>query len=118
LLPFFEDFEKHTSANDKTHIDDQIENADWAMWQPHIPPEDVEIEKERIRAIYHQIADSGGEINIHFHVFDPENAMELITALKTYPRAKLRWSVLETAERFPPDRLDGFLVILRVHKDP
>jgi len=113
------DFENNTTDSDPTHIDDQIDNVDWSMWVPHVPAEQVPSQKELMKSSLHQIVNSGGDINIHFHVFDPSSVIELILILKTYPKTKFNWRILEKVERFPSDeRKDGFLVVIKVSKNP
>jgi hypothetical protein len=48
-------------------------------------------------------------MKIHHHVFEPENLRELVRLLA--PR--LGWKLEECREKYPPERGDGILVLIR-----
>jgi SAM-dependent methyltransferase len=108
------DFENNVKVNDLTHLDDQVDNADWSIWFPDVKTDRVTIEKEIYRTRLRQIGKSGGDVNIHHHVFDPASVMELIHALEGHPKTRFDWSVIETAERFPISSPTGVLFVLKV----
>ena len=111
-----EDFERGTTVCDGTHIDDFVDGVDWATYSPGTAPGDVPAKKDELKKVYHGAVDSGGEINIHFHVFEPVNLLALFEALRTWPRTRFAWEVVDRAERFPANNPIGFLAVVRVEK--
>lgn len=107
-----EDFERGTSVNDGTHIDDFVDGVDWSTYSPATPAADVPARKTEMKKLYH----GASEINIHFHVFEPPNVLALLAALRTWPRTRFAWEVVDQAERFPVDNPIGFLAVVRVDK--
>ena len=69
-----------------------------------------------LKQVYHHAVSHASEINIHFHVFEPSNVLELIETLRTHPRYRFDWELVDTAERFPDDNPIGFLAVVRVNK--
>ena len=107
-----EDFERGTTVADGTHIDDFVDGVDWSTYSPATAVADVPKKKEELKKIYHGAVDSGNEINIHFHVFEPSNLLELFEKL----RARFAWQIVDQAERFPANNPIGFLAVVRVEK--
>lgn len=110
------DFERNTTAVDATHIDEFVDEVDWLTYSPATKQEDVPRAKAELKATYHRAVDAGNEINIHFHVFEPENVCNLVMALAQYPGTRFRWTLVDQAERFPADNPNGFLAVIRVRK--
>jgi hypothetical protein len=111
-----EDFEKGTMPADATHIHDFVWNVDWETYSPNTPAEQVPEEKSRLEQVYMAAVNAGQEINIHFHVFDPDNIYKLIEYLKTYGPLRLRWDVVEKQERFPDENPNGVLLVIQARK--
>ena len=107
-----EDFARGTTVADGTHIDDFVDGVDWSTYSPATPAADVPTKKDELKKTYHGAVDSGNEINIHFHVFEPSNLLELFENL----RARFAWSVVDQAGRFPANNPIGFLAVVRVEK--
>lgn len=110
------DFTQGTTQVDGTHISDFVDNVDWSTYSPTTPPAAVLEKKQELKATYQAAINAGTEINIHFHVFEPSNLLELITALESYPATRFRWQVVDQAERFPDNNPIGFLVVIRIAK--
>jgi len=107
-----EDFARGTTVCDGTHIDDFVDGVDWSMWSPTTPAAEVPAKKDELKKTYHDAVDSGNEINIHFHVFEPSTLLELFETL----RARFAWQVVDQVEHFPADNPIGFLTVVRVEK--
>jgi SAM-dependent methyltransferase len=111
-----EDFERGVTDVDGTHIGDFLDGIDWSRFQPGVAPEERAANREHLRAAYLEAVGKGLGINIHFHVFEPSNLTSLIALLNRHPRRPAVLEIVDTAEQFPEDRADGFLVVLRVRK--
>ncbi|HWA09398.1 MAG TPA: class I SAM-dependent methyltransferase [Opitutaceae bacterium] len=111
-----EDYERKTTAADATHIDDFVDNVDWTTFSPSTPPDLVPAKKAEAKAGYHNAAQQGIEINIHFHVFEPASVIELISTLHRRFPDRFDWELVDSAERFPADNPIGFLAVIKVHK--
>ena len=72
------DFEKNTEASDPTHINELVDDTDWTLWKPDIRPEDVHAEKQLMKKKLHQQSNTGRELNIHFHTFEPASVVEFV----------------------------------------
>jgi len=83
-----------------------------------VPADQVDAEKSKLKASYKNAVETGLEINIHFHVFEPSNVLELVEALKRFEPHPFRWTLVDQAERFPADNPIGFLAVIKVHKGP
>lgn len=111
-----DDYTRDTTDCDATHIDDFVGNVDWSTYSPATNPADVPAEKQRLKQVYHDAVADGRIINIHFHVFEPSNVIELFKAVATFPLTRLDLSILDTAERFPENNPNGFLIVVRANK--
>ncbi len=107
-----DDFTRGTTVVDGTHIDDFVDGVDWSTYSPATPAADVPTKKVELKKIYHGAVNSGNEINIHFHVFEPSNLVELFEQL----RPRFPWQVVDQAERFPANNPIGVLAVVRVEK--
>lgn len=108
-----EDFERGTTACDGAHIDEYFDRVDLLTINPQLTADDVPRYREEQRALHHSVQRAGQPINIHFHVFEKEDLVELHSRLREHPRARLRSTIIDVQERYPPERGDGFLVVLR-----
>jgi ubiquinone/menaquinone biosynthesis C-methylase UbiE len=105
-----------TTSVDATHIDEFVDGVDWSTYSPATAAAEVPAEKEKLKQVYHHAVSHASEINIHFHVFEPSNVLELIETLRTHPRYRFDWELVDSAERFPEDNPIGFLAVVRVRK--
>ncbi len=111
-----EDFDLDTPASDPTHIDEFFDHVDLRALNPSLRRDQVNAFREEHRALHHRAAREGRRVDIHFHVFERDDVLELLAALRAHPRAKLRYELLEMHSFFPPDAGNGFLVALRSRK--
>src|SRR5438309_471615 len=80
-----------------------VDKVEWTTYAPHVPADQVEVEKSKLKAAYKNAVETGHEINIHFHSFEPSNVLELIEAMKHFKPHPFRWTLVDQAERFPAD---------------
>ena len=113
---FLEDYERGTTDCDPTHIDDFIDGIDWSMSHGQLSPAELTTKKEEVRASLRAAVAAGLEINLHFHVFEPQVILGLLEKLRTWPNTRFNWEIVDFAERFPTTFLSGILVVLRVKK--
>ena len=113
---FLEDYERGTTACDPTHIDDFIDGIDWSTSHGELSPAELTTKKEEIRSSLRAAVAAGLEINLHFHVFEPQIILGLLERLRTWPHTQFNWEIIDFAERFPTTFLSGILVVLRVRK--
>ncbi|RJP20405.1 MAG: class I SAM-dependent methyltransferase [Candidatus Abyssobacteria bacterium SURF_5] len=118
LSHLISDFERATTDCDPTHIDDFVTRADFQQMRPDLRSADIPRAREEYRRSCENDIRAGRPINIHFHVFEKEDVVDLMEYLKHYEKTKLDWTIVETEERFPPHRKDGFLIVIRVRKAP
>lgn len=111
-----EDYERGTTACDPTHIDDFIDGIDWSMSHGELSPAELAAKKEEVRTSLRAAVAAGLEINLHFHVFEPQMFLEFLERLRTWPRTRFNWEVLDFAEQFPTAFRSGILVVVRVEK--
>jgi SAM-dependent methyltransferase len=111
-----DDYARNVTDCDATHIDDFVDNVDWSSYSPGTKPEEVAEEKKRMKKIYHDAVDAGQIINIHFHVFEPSNVIELFKAVATAPQLRLDVSIVDYAEQFPEHNPNGFFIAVRANK--
>jgi SAM-dependent methyltransferase len=113
LSHLISDFENNTTNCDATHIDDFINNGDLSILKPDLAVSDFPKFREEHRIGYYNAVNAGREINIHFHVFEKEDILELINFMTTFKKTKLNWNIVEVQERYPSERKDGFLVVIK-----
>ena len=111
-----DDFERNTPSSDGTHLSDYLDGLDWSRWDPDGTSERHAVTREQLRAAYTAAVAAGEEINIHFHVFSRETLVDLLALMNAHPRRPCTLTVVDSAERFPVERGDGFLLVLRVAK--
>src|SRR5688500_1257132 len=76
-----DDFIRGTTAVDATHIDEFVFQADWSIFSPETPAEDVPAKQAELARTMRWAVEHGEEINIHFHTFEPSNLRELLERL-------------------------------------
>jgi SAM-dependent methyltransferase len=111
-----EDFALGTTFTDGTHISDYLDRLDWTRWNPAATPAQNAAKREELRLAYTTAVAAGNEINIHFHVFELSNLIELIGLMNRYPRRLSTLEIADRAENFPAQCPNGFLLVLRVRK--
>jgi hypothetical protein len=111
-----EDFDRHTTSSDPTHIGDYLDGIDWNLWNPSATPEQNASTREELRRAYRAAVAAGQEINIHFHVFEPSNLLELIRLMNQRPDRPATLEPVDLAEGFPATCPNGFLLVLKVNK--
>jgi SAM-dependent methyltransferase len=111
-----EDFERGTSGADATHIDEFFDRVELRELNPALGKGDVESFRETHRAAHHQAARSGQDVDIHHHVFEKRDVIDLLEALRRHPGAMLQYELVEERSFFPPDAGNGFLVAIRPRK--
>ena len=112
----FEDYARGVTDCDVTHIDEFVDTVDWSEYSPSTAPEDIPDKKNERKKTYHDAVKAGRIINIHFHVFEPHNVLDLFTALTKNPLTGLRLSIEDYEERFPAESPNGFLIVARSKK--
>lgn len=113
---FLEDFARGTTPCDGAHIDEFAFQADWRLFSPSTPPEEIPAKQAELARGMHEAVARGEHINIHFHTFEPANLLALIERLRAWPATRFKWEVVDQAERFPADSPHGFLAVIRVNK--
>lgn len=111
-----EDYALKTSPVDATHIADMVYNVDWQTYSPSTPKERVSDAQKELYALYANGVRGGVEINIHFHVFEPSNTIELIQRIGEEESFNVHWKIVDTAEQFPAENPNGFLCVIEVQK--
>ena len=108
-----DDYFRGMTDCDATHIDDFVDHVDWLQYAPDTALEDVPAKKAVRKKAYHEAVSAGRIINIHFHVFEPSNLMELFKRLTLHPKTGLQLSIVDHEERFPSKSPNGFLIVAR-----
>jgi len=114
LSHLVQDFESNTTACDPTHIEEFADNVDFCMAYRDITPHDIPRMRREHKQAYQSALEADGEINIHFHVFEKEDVIQLIEFMKQYEKTRLNWNIVEVQEKYPPNSPIGFLIIIRV----
>lgn len=114
LSHLMDDFERGTTDSDPTHIEEFIDNVDLHMMMPHVEPVDFARVRRELKQTYLAKSKDGKEVPIHFHVFEKEDIIELVQFLKEYEKTRMNWKIVAVKEKYPPDRGDGFLIVLKV----
>jgi len=111
-----DDYWAATTAVDETHIDDFVDNVEWSTYSPATAAAEVAEAKAKLKNLYWATIKSGSEINIHFHVFEPQNIRELVESVSRDSRFSVSWEVLDIQERFPDENPNGILIVVKVKK--
>ncbi|MGE0822996.1 MAG: methyltransferase domain-containing protein [Candidatus Binatia bacterium] len=115
LEHLWDDYRGKTTDCDSTHIDEFVDNVDFALFEPTIPEAARAERRLHIKADCWAAIRNRQEINIHFHVFEPQSMRDLL--LKIGKECEIRWQIVDFAERYPEDRLDGFLFVIQILKE-
>ena len=118
LSHLISDFENDTISCDPTHIDDFIDNVDISIIEPDLAVSEFPKFREENKIRYHKEANAGREINIHFHVFEKEDLIELVNFMTTFKRARLDCRIAEVQQRYPAKRQDGFFIVIKKTETP
>jgi hypothetical protein len=86
------------------------------MFSPSTPAGQEGAARDELASLYRRSVDVGAEINIHFHTFESESAVELIRMGNRENLWPGRIEVVEVVERFPGSSPNGFLIVARVCK--
>lgn len=111
-----DDYVHGTTASDATHIDEFLDRVNWSEWQPSVAPDEIPARRAEMRHVFHGSVAAGLPINIHFHTFEPANLRELFETLRTWPKRRFNWEIVDEAEYFPACTPNGVFVAVRVHK--
>jgi SAM-dependent methyltransferase len=113
LSHLVDDFERGTTDRDATHIEEFFDVVDPDLFLPGLPKEKRAPYLAESKAEHLAIIARGDAINLHFHVFEKEDVLALLELANRDSRLRHRWNVIAVAERYPPGRGDGFLVVAR-----
>jgi len=83
-----------------------------------LAPAALAAKQAEFKGTLHGAVRSGQEINIHFHVFEPDSVRALIEQMKQHPATRCRWTLVGFAEQFPDDNPNGILAVIRADKTP
>lgn len=111
-----EDYERNVTQVDGTHIDDFVYGVDWALFSPSVAKENVKREQDEMASVYRRAIASNNEINIHFHTFEPESMIELLSESSRLLAESNPIEILEVVSQFPSSNPNGFAIVARVHK--
>lgn len=112
-----EDFENQTDARDSTHLEEYALRLDLSRFAPDVHPKDWESFRKTLLSGLMSSVQAGRDVNIHFHVFERGNLVELVAAMQSYEHTRLNWELIAVQERYPPERGDGVLLVIKVTKD-
>ncbi len=113
---FLSDYDHQVTSVDGTHIDDFVDNIDWLTYSPGTAAAEIPVAKAKLKQTYWGAVQSGSEINIHFHVFEPSNLTALIQAMSRQKNFAVSWKLVDTVERFPLENPNGILCVIKVRK--
>ncbi|MCH6254953.1 class I SAM-dependent methyltransferase [Puniceicoccaceae bacterium K14] len=108
-----DDYRKGTTDCDAVHINDFIYGIDWSQTHPDIPENEVPNHQKSHSEYYEKEVTEGREINLHFHVFEPQSFIELIGVCEKSREVQLKLKIEEVVESFPKPVANGFLAVLR-----
>jgi SAM-dependent methyltransferase len=112
-----EDFENRTDARDSAHVEEYALHLDLSKFAPDVHPKDWQSFRRTLLSGLMLAVQTGRDVNIHFHVFERGNLVELLAAMQSYERTRLSWELIAVEERYPPERGDGVLLVVKVTKD-
>ncbi len=110
------DYARGTTDCDATHINEFVDGIDWSNYSPATKPGDLSEAKERLKQTYHDTVADGRIINIHFHVFEPSNGLELFQTIARFREPRVDLSIVDSEEHFPDQNPNGFLIVARANK--
>jgi hypothetical protein len=107
------DYLESVDDTDPTHIADFIYGIDWTEVQPGSDPASHDAERKLHHDHHLEKSRNGEEINIHFHVFEPDSFQALVSACFGHPRVPWKLELVRIETEFPDPVRNGFLAILR-----
>jgi len=96
-----EDFANDVEDSNPTHIHDFIYGIDWETIYPEMPQSDYDREKRDHYEHYTKVTSKGEPIDIHFHVFDQFNTIDLAHNRSSTETLDINWEVLDYQDDFP-----------------
>lgn len=111
-----QDYHKGIDDTDSTHIEDFVYGIDWSIIRPELSGDEIASEKHSHFRTYMDMVQSGTPINIHFHVFEPDQFKSLIDAATNDDRIDLQFDLVELVPEFPDIDPNGFLAVLKNRK--
>ncbi|MDA7640984.1 class I SAM-dependent methyltransferase [Opitutaceae bacterium] len=108
-----EDFTNNVADSDPTHIHDFIYGIDWETIYPNMPQSDYDREKRDHYEHYIKATSEREPIDIHFHVFDKFNTIDLAQILSSTETLDINWEVLDYRDDFPSEDPNGILLVLK-----
>ena len=112
----FDDYRHGTTPADDTHIDDFVDGVVAEEFFGPLAPAELAAKRAEYKAILRGFVRSGQDINIHYHVFEPDSVRALIEQMKHHPATRCRWELVGFAEQFPDDVPNGILAVIRADK--
>ena len=110
------DYAGRVDNTDGTHVAEYVELSDWSRMIPAASGAELQRIQADAALTYAEAVRNRSEINIHFHVFERSNLLALVGLINRHPDRPGDLEVVDEAERFPSDRGDGVLLVLRVRK--
>jgi SAM-dependent methyltransferase len=108
-----------TAANSPEHIDEFVYQTDWAKLHPEWPATERPGRQAASEREYRERLRDGRPIDVHFHTFTPDSLRATLDAAGLINGSRPAFEIRAMAERFPPERGDGFAVLLqRTGKPP
>jgi len=114
LDEFWKDFKAKQSAVSIDHLHDFIYNTRTETLFPNLSNEDRKKKQDSEYKHYKNTVEMGGEINLHFHVFERSNTLELIKSIKE-SKIGIKWDLIFDVEQYPKNRGDGYLFVIQKH---
>lgn len=108
-----DDYFAKTTDLDSSHIDDFCFGANWKVLCPDTPESEETNDRKKHASFYWNEVRSNREINLHFHVFEPESTRGLIEEVSAHPLIPAAFVIELIEGRFPADIKNGILLILR-----
>lgn len=112
---FWKDFKNKQTAVSTDHLHDFIYNTKVDVMYPGMSPEEQKKRQDNDYNHYKSTVEQGGEINLHFHVFERSNVIELIKSIKESP-LQIKWDLVYDIEQYPKNRSDGYLFVIQKHR--
>ena len=110
------DFRSGVTQCDGTHIDDFVFGVDWSLFSPSTLEDDIASARAALANAYRRSVEAGLEINIHFHTFERERVVELLSIGNREAVWEGTMEIIEIVEQFPGSNPIGFLVVARAKK--
>ncbi|MDQ8197552.1 class I SAM-dependent methyltransferase [Pelagicoccus enzymogenes] len=108
-----EDYFNDTNDKDPSHIDDFCFGIDWTVIDPNTPKSEINKEREKHANFYRNELINDREINLHFHVFEPDQLVHYIKSINEHKQIPITLEPVLFADRFPKELGNGVLAVLR-----